>query len=60
MKVKDTVVSGDAFSAALITKLYNKSSLKDGCEYACKIGAVVASKRGAIPSYNSNDINLLN
>ncbi len=60
VKVKDTVGSGDAFSAALITKIYNKSSLKDACEYACKIGAVVASKRGAVPSYNSNDINLLN
>ena len=59
VKVKDTVGSGDAFSAALITKIYNKSSLKDACEYACKIGAVIASKRGAVPSYNSNDINIL-
>lgn len=59
VKVKDMVGSGDAFSAALITKLYNKVSLKSACDYACKIGAIVASKKGAVPNYNSNHINLL-
>jgi len=50
--VKDTIGSGDAFSAALITKIYEGLSLKDACEYANKVGALVSSSNGAVPEYD--------
>ena len=53
--VKDTVGSGDAFSAAFITKLYKGVSIRDSCDFANKIGAIVASLDGAIPDYNIKD-----
>lgn len=56
VNVNDTVGAGDAFSAALITRLYEGYSIKGACDFACRMGAVVASLRGAIPDYNLDDI----
>lgn len=54
--VRDTVGSGDAFTAALMTKLYEGLSIKDSCDFANRIGALVASMNGAIPEYNIKEL----
>lgn len=48
VEVADTVGAGDSFLASLIYKLIlKKSNPEDALDYACKIGALVASKSGA-------------
>jgi len=54
--IADTVGAGDAFSAALIYKHYENISLKNACDFACRLGAFVASQRGAVPEYSIADI----
>ena len=56
VKVVNTCGAGDAFSAALITELYSGSSQKDACDFACKFGALIASRRGAVPDYSVTEI----
>ncbi len=47
IKVVDTVGAGDSFLAALISQLINKKKPNEALNYACGIGALVASKEGA-------------
>lgn len=53
--VKDTVGSGDAFSAALMTKLHEGLSIEDSCSFANRLGVLVASMEVVIPDYNIKD-----
>ena len=55
-KVEDTCGAGDAFYDALVHKLEASSSQKAACVFACNVGALVASRRAAIPDYSINDI----
>ena len=50
--VKDTVGSGDAFLAAFIHNYLSDMSLLDCVNEACKLGAYVATRSGAIPDYD--------
>ncbi len=54
--VADTVGAGDAFSAALLYKHFEDTSPKNACDFACRLGAFVASQRGAVPEYSIADI----
>jgi fructokinase len=54
--VVDTIGAGDSFAAAMISKLYNGSSPSTACEFACRVGGLVASRRGAVPKYTLSDI----
>lgn len=57
VKVKDTVGAGDSFLASLIFKLViQKSNPEIALDYACKIGALVASKSGANASIQPSEI----
>lgn len=56
--VEDTVGSGDSFLAALLFKLLNTSDYEDALKFACTIGAIVASKRGANPVITKEELNL--
>ncbi|MGB9677599.1 MAG: carbohydrate kinase family protein [Candidatus Ratteibacteria bacterium] len=56
VKVVDTVGAGDAFSAGFINGYINGLSPEEILKMANKLGAFVASKRGAIPEYNFEDI----
>jgi len=47
--VKDTTGSGDAFLAAIITKYLDGSDAGYSLKYACAMGAMVATRFGAIP-----------
>ena len=51
-RVKDTVGSGDAFLAAFIHNYLSDMSLLDCVNEACKLGAYVATRSGAIPDYD--------
>ena len=52
VKVVDTVGSGDAFSAAFLYKYLGGADPVESATLANRIGAFVASKRGAIPLYS--------
>ncbi len=54
VKVVDTVGAGDAFLATFVAGLLAKQPMPKILEKACKIGAFVASKRGANPVYDSS------
>lgn len=47
VRVRDTVGAGDSFLAALISKLLKKVKPEEALNYACAVGALVASKDGA-------------
>ena len=47
VEVRDTVGAGDSFLAALISKLLNKVIPTEALNFACAVGALVASKDGA-------------
>lgn len=54
--VADTVGSGDSFLAAVLSKFLDKASPEDALNFACALGALVASKRGGCPEYDLTDL----
>ena len=56
IKVKDTVGAGDSFLASLISKLLNNKQPQDSLDFACAMGALVASHEGANPLISSEEI----
>ncbi len=56
IEVVDTVGSGDAFLAAFIHFYLTNNSMPTCLEYACRLGAFVATQPGAIPIYSRNQI----
>lgn len=57
--VVDTVGSGDAFLAGLLSQLLNNAGCEDALEFASRLGAFVATQRGACPEYNGEELNEL-
>lgn len=55
-KVVDTVGAGDSFLATLVSKLLNKEDPQLSVDYACAVGAIVASSEGANPSIEKETI----
>lgn len=56
IKVKDTVGAGDSFLATLIAKLLQGAGAQKALDYACAIGALVASKEGANPALDMEQV----
>jgi fructokinase len=56
VEVKDTVGSGDAFLAGLISRLLENSPSKDALEYASALGTFIATKTGACPDYEVKQV----
>jgi fructokinase len=54
VNVVDTVGAGDAFLATFVSGLLKKQPMQQILEKACKIGAFVASKKGANPVYDDS------
>lgn len=52
--VEDTVGAGDAFLAALLTGMLNGETGPALLEHANRLGAFVASRSGALPSYSAD------
>jgi len=56
VKVVDTVGSGDAFLAGFICKYLEKQSPEHILDYACALGALVATLAGGTPKYELKEI----
>lgn len=54
--VKDTVGSGDAFLAGFVSKYLSRESPEKILDFACALGALVATFSGGTPQYNEADI----
>ena len=54
--VVDTVGAGDSFLASMITELLNKTAPQDALNFACAVGAIVASSEGANPEIKKEAI----
>ncbi|MBU2998194.1 carbohydrate kinase [Cellulophaga baltica] len=54
--VVDTVGAGDSFLAGLISNLLNNEDPQKAIDYACAIGALVASKAGANPKIEEEEV----
>ena len=54
--VLDTVGSGDAFLAGLLSHLLDNADNKEALEFASGLGAFIATQRGACPDYNIDEI----
>jgi fructokinase len=50
--VEDTIGSGDAFLAGLIHQIIKKAAPNEMLDFACKLGAFVATQKGACPQIN--------
>ncbi len=59
VEVVDTVGSGDAFLAGLLSQLLNNAGCEDALEFASRLGAFIATQRGACPEYNGEELNEL-
>ena len=57
--VADTVGAGDSFLGTLINKLIKKEKPQESLDYACAVGALVASREGANPKIEETDIQKL-
>ncbi|WP_194774351.1 carbohydrate kinase family protein [Pararhodonellum marinum] len=56
VKVKDTVGAGDAFLGGFVYGYLNEKKPKELLDFACGLGALVASKSGGTPTYHQEDI----
>ncbi len=52
----DTVGSGDAFLAGFVASLFEGKSMPEALAFACATGALVATKRGGTPIYETSEI----
>lgn len=56
VQVQDTVGSGDAFLAGFLKNLYQGNLPEKALTYACALGAIVATHKGANPNIKEEDI----
>jgi fructokinase len=56
VRVQDTVGAGDAFLAGFLFQLTQGETLSACLDYGCALGALVASKEGATPLYQEEEI----
>ena len=54
--VADTVGAGDSFLASIISKLLDGVNPQDAIDFACAVGSIVASKRGANPELSNEEV----
>ncbi len=57
--VADPVGAGDAFSAGLLYRLGQGDSLAKACDFACRLGALIASKPSSLPEYHLEELGAL-
>lgn len=57
VKVIDTIGSGDSFLASLISKLLKNKDPQEAIDFACAVGALVATSEGANPKITEEQIN---
>ena len=52
----DTVGAGDSFLASIVSQLLDGSHPQQAIDFACAVGALVASRHGANPELGDGDI----
>jgi fructokinase len=57
IKVVDTTGSGDAFAAGLTIKYVQGASLEEIAEFGNRLGAFVATRKGAVPEWTLEEVN---
>lgn len=56
VKVEDTVGSGDAFLGGFVQSFLESKSPMEILDFACALGAFVATQKGGTPKYNQQDV----
>lgn len=56
VQVQDTIGSGDAFLAGFLSKYITGSNPEEALSFACKMGAFIASQKGACPNYDGTSV----
>jgi fructokinase len=59
VKVEDTVGSGDAFLSGFISCYLQNKAISEILDFACSLGALVATKKGGTPKYNLKELDSL-
>jgi fructokinase len=59
VKATDTVGAGDSFLATLLSGILQKKPAQVALDYACAMGALVASKAGANPEVTDHELEML-
>jgi len=59
IEVVDTVGSGDAFLAGLLSQLSDNAGIETALEFASALGAFIATQRGACPEYDTAEVKAL-
>ncbi len=57
--VKDTIGAGDAFLSGFVCQYLRKKNPREILEFACALGALVASREGGTPEYDIAEIDAL-
>src|SRR5690606_31073998 len=57
--VRDTVGAGDAFLAGLLYAQLSGYESREALDFACRLGAFVASQSGATPVYRISDLDAM-
>ncbi len=56
VQVEDSIGAGDAFLSGFIKSYLEEKSLQETLDFACKLGAFVATKKGGTPRYSIDDL----
>ncbi|MEZ4919135.1 MAG: carbohydrate kinase [Saprospiraceae bacterium] len=56
VQVEDTIGSGDSFLAAFLSKMLEGEPMESCLDFACHVGALVATKKGGTPSLSSEEL----
>ncbi|MFN7115595.1 MAG: carbohydrate kinase family protein [Saprospiraceae bacterium] len=56
IKVQDTIGSGDAFLAGFLSQWLQQRAPQTCLQFACAMGALIATHRGALPTVTINDV----
>ena len=59
VQVADTIGSGDAFLAGFLSRVIKEKPPQECVEFACKLGAFVATQEGACPDYDVQQVEAL-
>lgn len=56
VKVEDSIGAGDAFLSGFIKTYLEEKSPEETLDFACKLGAFVATKKGGTPTYTEAEV----
>jgi fructokinase len=56
VQVEDSIGAGDAFLSGFVMSYLNEKSMEDTLDFACKLGAFVATKKGGTPRYTLDEV----